>query len=230
MTLKTLEAAEAKIKNDAGLTKFSIPGSQEFKPIQFKIPGDFSSAAFILGAGALTNSSVKVNNLDPKDVQGDSEIIRLIREFGGKVKTSSDSVKVMGNEGLKGIKTDCSDTPDLVPILAVLASKADGETSITDISHLRYKEVDRLKALTRELRKAGVRIIEGEDELQIKGGGQLKGGKFNSHGDHRIAMALTVLGLVTREEVIIKNAGCIDVSYPNFVQDMLDLGVSIDFK
>lgn len=230
MTLKTLASTQARIKTDSTLTEFNIPGEQKFKSINFDVPGDFSSAAFLLGAGALTGSSVKINNLDPQDVQGDKKIIELIEEFGVGVKTRKNSVKVTGEGELEGIEADCSDTPDLVPILAVLGSAADGQTKLTNIPHLRYKEVDRLKALSKELEKTGAEIKEKKDELQIEGVTQLKGGKFDSYGDHRIAMALAVAGLAARGGAAIKNAECVNVSYPNFIQDMRELGIQLKMQ
>ncbi|MBS3815779.1 MAG: 3-phosphoshikimate 1-carboxyvinyltransferase [Hadesarchaea archaeon] len=230
MSLEVIKSAKGEIKNNSNLTEFHIPNNQEFKPIDYVVPGDFSSAAFILGAGALTGSNVTVSNLNPNDVQGDKRIIDLIKEFGIEVLTHDKSVEVTGKGKLEGIKADCSDTPDLVPVLAILGAASEGTTRLLNIQHLRYKEVDRLKALASEIKKLGAKVNEKRDELQITGVNQLKGGKFDSYGDHRIAMALAIAGLDSQDPVFIENAECIDVSYPDFVNDMKSLGAQLEIQ
>jgi len=113
-------------------------------------------------------------------------------------------------------------------VLAVLGMIADDMTILTNIPHLRYKETDRLRALGSELRKLGARVEELPDELRIQGVKQLKGAKLSSYGDHRMAMAFAVAGLVARGETIVDGAESIPVSYPNFVDDMKKLGTKIE--
>ncbi|KXA91180.1 hypothetical protein AKJ57_02235 [candidate division MSBL1 archaeon SCGC-AAA259A05] len=229
MTLKTLKLADGNIRSKSSLMSFSIPGKQIFKPFDFLVPGDFSSAAFVLSAGALSGEEVEVINLDPNDVQGDKRILDLLRDFGSEVKVRGKRVKVSGGN-LHGIDVDCSDTPDLVPILSVLAAVAEGKTRLHNVTHLRFKEVDRLKALATELGKLGVRVKELEDGIKIWGKDHLKGGELDSYGDHRMAMALAVAGLVAEGGVRVRRAECIDVSYPKFVEDMRSLGAKMKVK
>ena len=228
ITLELLDVASAKIKRNKGLTEFKIPGKQTLRPIDLTIPGDFSSAAFVLGAAALTGSKVKVRNLDVKGAQGDRRIVNLLEEFGADVKVMGKTVEVSGTGELNGIEADCGDNPDLVPVLAVLGSLADGETRLTNIPHLRLKETDRLRALATELRKLGAEVEELPDELRLKGVKQLKGAKVNSYGDHRMAMAFAVAGIVAQGETIVDGAESIPVSYPNFVEDMRKLGAKME--
>ncbi|KXA97765.1 hypothetical protein AKJ37_02350 [candidate division MSBL1 archaeon SCGC-AAA259I09] len=227
MTLKTLEIAGAEIKSERSLMSYSIPGNQIFQPIDYTVPGDFSSAAFLLGAGALSERGVEVTNLDPDDVQGDKRIIELLKDFGAEVNVGRETVSVSSGGGLEGIDVDCSDTPDLVPVLAVLGAVAEGQTRLYNIAHLRFKEVDRIYALVRELKKLGVRVEESEDDLKIYGKGRLKGGELDSHGDHRMVMSLAIAGLVADDVVKIKGAESINVSYPRFVEDMRRLGAKV---
>ena len=228
ITLELLDVANARIKRNKGLTEFKIPGKQTLQPIDLTIPGDFSSAAFVLGAAALTGSKVKVTNLDIKGVQGDRRIVNLLEEFGADVKVMGKTVEVSGAGELNGIEADCGDNPDLVPVLAVLGSLADGGTRLTNIPHLRLKETDRLRALATELRKLGAEVEELHEELRLVGVERLRGTKLNSYGDHRMAMAFAVAGLVAQGETIVDGAESIPVSYPNFVGDMRKLGAKME--
>lgn len=227
MTMEALEPAGAVVRSHSSLMKYSIPGEQIFKPFEISVPGDFSSASFLLGAAALTDGEVELRNLDPDVVQGDRQILDFLQDFGADVKIRADSVKVSGGGGLSGIDADCSDTPDLVPILAVLGAAAEGQTRLQNIPHLRFKEVDRLSALAAELRKLGVETKELDSGLKIFGTDRLEGGKLESYGDHRMAMALAVAGLASDGGVSIRGAECIDVSYPNFVEDMKELNAEM---
>ncbi|KUO42698.1 MAG: hypothetical protein APU95_01375 [Hadesarchaea archaeon YNP_N21] len=228
ITLEVLGAAGAKIKKSSDLMEFSIPGRQIFRPIEFSIPGDFSSAAFILGGAAIAGGCVKVKNLDMRGAQGDKRVVEFLRQFGADIKVRGKSIEVLGTGDLTGIEADCGDNPDLVPVLAVLGCVADGRTILTNIPHLRYKETDRLRALTIELRKMGADVEESPDELRIQGVKQLKGASLNSYGDHRMAMALTLAGLIARGETLIDGAESIKVSYPGFISDIIKLGAKVE--
>jgi len=227
MTLEVLELVGADIKHSSDLMEFTIPGRQIFRPLEFDVPGDFSSAAFMLGAAALAGVNVRIKNLDVRGVQGDKRIVDLLREFGAEVKVKGKEVEVSSSD-LMGIEADCGDNPDLVPILAVLGAVAEGTTKLMNIPHLRHKETDRLRALGTELRKLGARIEELPDELRIRGVKQLKGARLNSYGDHRMAMALAVAGLAARGESIVEGAENIPVSYPNFIDDIRKLGAKVE--
>jgi 3-phosphoshikimate 1-carboxyvinyltransferase len=227
MTLEVLETAGAKIKRNKSLTDFKIEGKQVFRPLEMRIPGDFSSAAFVLGAAALTGSKVAVGNLNVRGAQGDKRIVELLRDFGADVEVKGEKIEVAAVGGLTGIDADCSDNPDLVPILSVLGAVADGRTRLTNIPHLRFKETDRLHALATELKKMGADVEELPDEIRLSGVKQLKGARLQSYGDHRMAMALSVAGLVAKGETIVEGAESIPVSYPNFVEDMRKLNAKI---
>ncbi len=228
ITLELLDAAGAKIKRSRDLMKFRIPGGQVFKAIDFEVPSDFSSAAFVLSAAALAGGTVRVSNLDMRSPQGDKRIVDLLRALGADVKVKGKVVEVSGGGELEGIEIDCGDNPDLVPVLSVLGSLAEGRTRLTNISHLRFKETDRLRALASELRKLGAEVKERTDELHIRGAKRLKGTDLTSYGDHRMAMALAVAGLVAEGKTVIDGAENISVSYPNFVEDMRKLGARVE--
>lgn len=228
ITLELLDGAGARIKRDRALMEFKIPGGQVFKAIDFDVPGDFSSAAFVLAAAALAGGTVRVSNLDVQSAQGDKRIIELLREFGADTRVKGKTVEVSGGEELSGIEADCGDNPDLVPALAVLGSVAEGRTRLLNIPHLRLKETDRIHALASELRKLGAEVKEQPDELRIRGVKRLKGAKLTSYGDHRMAMAFAVASLVAWGETIIEGAESISVSYPSFVDDIRKLGGKVE--
>ncbi len=227
ITLEVLDAAGAKIKRNKSLTEFKIAGQQVFHPVDLTIPGDFSSAAFVLGAATLTGSMVRVSNLNIRGAQGDKRIVDFLREFGADVRIRGETVEVAGAGRPTGIEADCGDNPDLVPILSVLGAVADGKTVLTNVPHLRFKETDRLHALATELRKLGADVGELPAELRLKGVKQLKGARVSSYSDHRMAMALAVAGLVARGETIVEGAESVPVSYPGFVEDMRKLGAQL---
>ena len=228
LTLELLGAAGAKVKHGRDLMEFRIPCRQVFKAIDFEVPGDFSSAAFVLAVAALAGGTVRVSNLDTRSPQGDKRIVNLLREMGVDVRVKGKVVEVSGGGELESLEADCSDNPDLVPVLSVLGSLAEGRTKLMNIPHLRYKETDRLRALASELRKLGAEVEERPDELHIWGTKRLKGTELTSYGDHRMAMALTIAGLVARGETIIDGAESIPISYPGFVEDMRRLGAKIE--
>ncbi len=224
VTLEMLEKAGGKVATD--FKEFHVPCDQEYDLKTYRIPGDFSSASYALAAGALAGK-VTVNNLF-ESKQGDAAILEHLLDMGANVywDAKNGSVTVEKAE-LKGIDVDVGSTPDLVPTLAVLGACASGTTRITNAAHVRYKETDRLHAMTAELKKMGADIIEEPDGLVINGG-KLKGAKVDGYDDHRIVMALAVAGLVATGTTMISTAESVDISYPGFFSDMKRLGAKVE--
>ncbi len=208
------------------LSKLWIPSNQNYSPCNHVVPGDFSSAAFLLAAGAVTSSKVKVTNLNYNSSQGDKAILEILADMGGSITVEKDFVTFEG-EQLSAIDIDAKDIPDLVPICAVLACYAHGTTEIFHAHRLRYKESDRLHSIYNELKKMGANIILTEDGLVITGSSVLHGTLIDSHNDHRIAMACTIAALGAKGKTKIQNVECINKSYPNFLSDMKVLGVNL---
>ncbi len=239
MTMEVLAQAGVEIpisrlKSDTGENDyiFDVEGGKSYELRKFTVPGDFSSSSYLLAAAVLTGSEITVGNLLPS-AQGDSRIVELLDDMGADISWAKEkglvTVKGVKGDGLRGVKVNMRANPDLVPTIAVLAAVADGTTEITDVAHLRYKETDRLRLVTEELRKLGARVEEKEDGLRIEGK-ELKAAKVHSHGDHRLAMALTLAALCTRGETVISDAECAKVSYPTFFDDMHSLGADITVK
>ncbi|MDI6639250.1 MAG: 3-phosphoshikimate 1-carboxyvinyltransferase [Methanocellales archaeon] len=224
MTLEMLERAGAKITAESG--EFTIPCDQAFDLRSYAVPGDFSSASYMLAAAAMTNSKVRVRNLVPSK-QGDVAIVAILKKMGANVSwNQTRGVVTVDGADLKGIEIDTGEVPDLVPTIAVLGAVADGITSISNAEHLRYKETDRLHAMTSELRKMDVKIEEKTDGMVIEGT-SLHGAKLHGYHDHRIVMALTIAGLVAEGETVIDNAECVEVSYPDFFDDLFGMGANL---
>jgi 3-phosphoshikimate 1-carboxyvinyltransferase len=209
MTLEHLGRTGARAWN-SDMARFFIPGGQEYKPVDFVVPGDHSAAAFLLAAAEATDSEVEITGLDPEDSQGDRAMAGFIREM------SSGRDRVL----------DLGQTPDLLPALAVLACVSDGITVLCNVQHARGKESDRVHAMAAELGKMGAVIEEMTDGLKIRGSG-LRGAEVYGHGDHRVVMALAVAGLAAEGRTIISGGDAISKSYPGFVEHMASLGAKI---
>ena len=214
MTLRTMEAFGVEFKREEGVTVF--PG---VKGCRFRVPGDYSSAAFLLVAGALYGR-VRVENLDPTDVQADRAILDILREIGAEVRVGKDYVEVKRGE-LRSFEIDCSDFPDLFPVLTVLAAYGDGKSTIRG-KQLRFKESDRVHAMALNLSRAGLRVRELEDGLEVWGG-RPRGVVVEDFNDHRVVMAMAVLGLGARGETVIRNEKVVAKSYPGFFADLRGL-------
>ena len=198
---------------------YTIPGGQTVRlPAQSHVEGDWSNAAFFLCMGALSPAGVTVTGLSAASSQGDRAVLDVLRRFGADVRETQDAVTVRRG-ALRGVTIDAAPIPDLIPVLSVAASVAEGETRIVNAARLRLKESDRLSSTTAMLRALGAEIEELADGLVIRGKPELQGGRVDSVGDHRIAMAAAVAAAVCREPVEILGAECVQKSYPRFWED-----------
>jgi len=205
-----------------------IPSGQTYKPYNERVPGDFSSAAFLLAAASITRSKIMVTNLDYSLVQADKAIVGILKQMGVQGKVCSEQIEIEGsNNLLNPLDVNAKETPDLVPVCAVLACYADGASKIHGAERLRLKESDRLQSLFLELRKMGAEITVNEDSLTVKGPCELHGADIDPHNDHRIAMACAVAALRAEGKTIIHNAKCVKKSYPTFFIDLSSLGANV---
>jgi len=147
--------------------------------------------------------------------------------MGAQVKFKKDEITIRGYGELQGTEVNLENAPDLLPTVSALGAICEGETRITNVEHARFKETDRIHTCAIELSKLGVSLKEEHDGLIIKGGA--KGGTVKSHGDHRLVMALSLVGLKVGG-VKIGNASVYDVSFPNFPETMKKLGCKIEIK
>ena len=212
ITLDVMSAFGVEIRN-RGYHSFFIKAGQRYLPQKYRIEGDASNASYFFSAAAVCRGRVKVENLNPATIQGDIGFLDILERMGCRVNRGSDWIEILGG-GLHGIEMDMIEMPDLVPTLAVTAAFAQGKTVIQNIGHLRFKESDRIHALTVELSKMGIRIEEGENWLKIEGG-KLHGTEIETYDDHRMAMSFAIAGLAV-PGIKIKGERCVDKSFPGF--------------
>lgn len=202
---------------------FFIKGGQQYhSPKSIDIEGDWSNAAFWICAGALSKKGVTCTNLKMDSLQGDKKIMELLTRFGAKV-VKGDTYVTVSRDTLKGIELDAGNIPDLVPVLALVASVCDGVTVIKNAKRLRAKESDRLKSISETLTILGADIKETDDGLVIKGHEYLHGGHVDSFNDHRIAMMAAIASAVCHGPVVISDAEAVNKSYPGFFEDLTSL-------
>ena len=226
MTLDVLLSLGADISREGNV--FTIRGKQLISPDTICVEGDWSNAAFPLCAAAI-GGTVTLNNINPASSQGDIEILDILKEFGATVSVNGNSVTVSKKE-LLGIKIDATNIPDLVPVLAVVASVANGETHIFGASRLRIKESDRLQTTYNMLQALGADIKLTNDGFIINGKEKLSGGVVSSYNDHRIAMSAAVASALCQNSVTVEGAEAVEKSYLDFWQDFKKISFNIDLK
>ncbi len=225
-TITTMNRFGAKVSGSVDTMLSVDPGS--YQGTTFRIPSDFSSAALVMAAGILTGNEVIVEGLDFRLPQGDSKIIDIIRKMGGRIviDTNKGEAKIYGCEVLNGGHFELADTPDLLPVISILALKASSSVYIEGIEHARLKETDRVANISQELVKLGVSIKEDSDKLTINAPKTLRNANLDAHNDHRLFMAFTIASMLTNKSKV-NGAESVDVSYPQFVSEMRRLGADI---
>lgn len=223
VTLCILRSFGAEIHNE-DYKLFKIKGNQKLHGLNLNIEGDWSGASFHL-VGAAINGKAEIINLNPASKQGDRAILNVMEQVGAKIRKKHDKIIVEKRE-LNPFYFDATETPDLFPPLAVLAVNCTGISRIKGISRLLNKESNRFLSIKNEFGKLGIQI-EKEDDHMVIFPGKATGGIVNSHNDHRIAMALAILGLNSESDITIQNSECVSKSYPAFFKDFQKLGGKI---
>lgn len=218
----------------------TIMPSTELSPLDLTIPGDFSSAAFLIAAGALVRDSeimlTGVNTNDRRtgllDVLERMNISITLQnhQFEGGEPVADMVITPQEARGTTISGDDVVRMIDEFPILMVLATQAIGETQVKEARELRVKETDRIAVMAGELRKMGAEITEYPDGFLVKGIQKLKGTTVDSHDDHRIGMSMAVAALVADGETTIEDAGCIHDSFPGFEKVLEKLGVELEWQ
>lgn len=238
MTLELLAAFGIHIERE-GYELFRIPGGQSYQACQYQVEGDYSGAAFLFAAassagvassaGAASYAgepALTVHNLKPQSAQGDRAFLDALKQAGTAFSWEANALSIWP-AALKPFSFDATDCPDLFPPLAALAAACPGTSHLTGVSRLKHKESNRGLTIQSEFKKIGVQIEIDGDIMHVYGGRPIKGGRGSSHNDHRIAMALALLGLISQEGVYIDDAQAIDKSYPGFFDDIQALGAKI---
>ena len=200
-----------------GFREFFIPGGQHYHPAKLHIEGDWSSAAFMLVAGAIAGE-VTAKRMNTLSLQADLAIIQALTKAGAVSITTPDEITERKRE-LTGFDFDATQRPDLFPILAVLGANCEGTTHIRGVNRLVYKESNRAEAIVSEYTKLGMDVALEDDVMTVRGG-SLSGGTIDSCNDHRIAMAAAIAALAASGPVTITNAQAVTKSYPRFWDDL----------
>jgi 3-phosphoshikimate 1-carboxyvinyltransferase len=226
-TINVMSKFGAEIRYSRDYKRYLI-FKNRYQATTFTIPGDFSTAALLLSAGTLVGNGITVGNLDFSLPQGDSKIIEILKKIGAviSINKKNGTVKTVGIEELDGGEFDLSDTPDLLPVVAILSLKSRNPVRIYGVSHTRYKETDRLRIIASELRKLGVKTKLFPDEIMIISPRKLKNALLDSHNDHRLFMSFVIAAMLT-EKSVVDGVESVDVSYPSFVQDMKRIGAKL---
>ncbi|MDY7032748.1 MAG: 3-phosphoshikimate 1-carboxyvinyltransferase [Thermodesulfobacteriota bacterium] len=225
----TFFGADLKRENNA----VSLTGRANLEARDIEIPGDISSAAFLMVAALITpNSEVLLKGVGINQTR--TGVLDILKRMGADIHVNNvyerwdepaADISVRTSR-LRGITIDGEMVPraiDEFPILSVAASVAEGKTIIKDAQELRVKETDRIKAMADELRKFGVDVVEFDDGMAIIGRDDLKGCECYSHGDHRVAMSLLVAGLRASGKTIVQDTSCIRTSFPDFQDTLFSL-------
>ena len=205
--------------------------NKKYSPTEFHVPADFSTAALLLAAGVLAGGSITLKGLSFSLPQADSKILEILKDMNAEISVNKErgEATVTGSNILEGGSFDLTDTPDLLPVLSILALKARSPVKVTGIAHARLKETDRVANIASQIKKFGATVVEEEDQLLIIAPQVIKNSSIQTFNDHRLFMAFVIASLLT-EKSEVEGAESIDVSYPNFLLDLIQLGAKISFQ
>lgn len=230
-----LDATIATMRNFGVSVQTLIPykryniSPQIYKDTTFTIPIDFSSLALLLSAVVLNGEKVTIKGNMGNLPQGDEAFIDILEQLGVKVNINDEVIEIKTPEKLKGGKFDLSNSPDLLPPLAILALKSSEPIEIFNVKHARLKETDRIAIIAREMVKLGVKVQEKEDGLILESSNKITGAELNSEEDHRLFMAFCIAGMYIGD-CVVTDPQSVKVSYPNFIEEMKRLGANIQIQ
>ena len=223
-TIATMKKFGANVDTIEPYKKYNI-SKQQYKSTDFTVPSDFSSMALLLAAAVLIGDAITISASIGDLPQGDREMITHLEKLGVKVSLGN-TITVKTPTLLDGGRFDLSNTPDLLPALAILALKTSKPIEIYNVKHARFKETDRIAILARELAKIGIKVQEKEDGLILGAPNITKGADLDSSDDHRLFMAFCIAGMFVGN-CTVSDPQSVDVSYPTFIQDMNAIGAKI---
>ncbi len=204
-----------------------VVSHQIYKPTTFLIPSDFSNLALLLSASVLLGDNLTIEISLGDMPQGDEAIVDILERLGVNVTLNEEYITTESPEWLKGGKFDLSNTPDLLPAIAILALKSEKPIEIFNVKHARYKETDRIAIIARELKKIGLEITERDDGLILKRSTDIRPAELNSENDHRLFMAFSIVGMFIGE-CTVSDPDAVKVSYPEFISDLVSAGAKIN--
>jgi 3-phosphoshikimate 1-carboxyvinyltransferase len=213
ITVDVMQAFGARVQRN-GYERFRVSTTERYTGREYQVEGDYSSASYFFAIAAICGGRVTVDNLVPDSVQGDRRFLDALGAMGCKVTFSDASATVERTGDLHGISFDMSASPDTVQTLCMVAAICTSPTTITGISHLKFKESDRINGTAERLRALGGDVTVGDDRITIRPV-PLHGGTIDPANDHRTAMSFAVLGLGIGG-ITITDAECVNKSFPGF--------------
>ncbi|OUM98591.1 MAG: 3-phosphoshikimate 1-carboxyvinyltransferase [Paenibacillaceae bacterium ZCTH02-B3] len=230
-TLEVLEEAGIRVEASEDMMFYRVPGRQKYQPRTYTVQGDYPGSAAILAAAAVTDSDVTVHRLKADSRQGERAVIDVLKAMGVPLVHEGDAVRVRGGGPLKAVEFDGDAFTDAVLAMVAAAVFAEGTSRFYNVENLRYKECDRITDFLTELRKAGANVEERRDEIIVHGRPEgVEGGvEIDAHFDHRVIMALTVVGLRAKSPIRIRDAHHVAKSYPQYFDHLRELGAAVEW-
>ncbi len=228
LTLSWLDRVGVRYTND-NYERYSFEGGARWDAFDVTIPLDWSAGLYPIVAALLTpGSEVRLEGMDFNDPQGDKAVVDVLREMGGDIEVTADTVIARSSE-LIGREIDCNDFIDQFMLLAVVAARAKGETVLTNAAICRHKECDRITEMHNALKAMHADVAERPDGLVVRQS-NLRGAKLDSHADHRMVMTLTVAALLAEGQTLISDVECVKKTFPDFVNQMKNIGCNLQIQ
>ena len=199
---------------------------QVYNTATFTVPIDFSSLALLLSAAVLNGDNTIIKGSIGNLPQGDEVFLDILEQLGVTVSISENEIKIKSPTKLKGGRFDLNNSPDLLPPLTILALNSENPIEIVNVKHARLKETDRIAITSRELVKLGIKVVEKEDGLILESTENLNGAALNAENDHRLFMAFCIAGMYVGN-CTVTDPESVQVSYPNFIEEMNRIGAKI---
>jgi len=226
MTLDLLRLFSVKAEASDDLTSFIIPPDQQYQGINYKVESDPSSASYFLAAAAISGGHICISNFSPDNsLQGEAQFAKVLEQMGCKIWQDDKGYHCQGPKQLKGVTVDMGDMPDVVQTLAVVAMFAEGNTHISNIENLAYKESNRIEDTATEIRKTGIEVVTGKDFITVPGG-KPKAAILDTYDDHRMAMSLALMSIKT-EGIQIRDPEVVAKSFPDYWRYLEQLGYAV---
>lgn len=229
-TLEVIAQAGIRIEASPDLMHYRVPGRQRYEAKEYIVQGDYPGSAAVLAAAAVTQSDVRVLRLEEASKQGERAVIDVLRAMNVPLTHENGIVHVKGNGKLKAVEFDGDHFTDAVLAMVAAAVFAEGTSRFYNVENLRYKECDRITDYLNELRKAGADVEEKQSEIIVHGKPEgVEGGvEIDAHYDHRVIMALTVVGLRSKRGLTIKDAHHVAKSYPQYFDHLKSIGAQVE--
>ncbi|WP_458121787.1 3-phosphoshikimate 1-carboxyvinyltransferase [Paenibacillus sp. Z6-24] len=230
-TLEVLSQAGIVIEASEDLMHYRVPGRQQYKAQEYTVQGDYPGSAAVLAAAAVTQSDVTIHRLPVESKQGEKAVVDVLQMMQVPLTHENDIVHVQGNGKLKAVEFDGDAATDAVLAMVAAAVFAEGTSRFYNVENLRYKECDRITDYLNELRKAGANVEERQAEIIVHGRPEgVEGGvTIDAHYDHRVIMALSIVGLRAKAPIRIQDAHHVAKSYPQYFDHIQALGAKVEW-